>query len=76
MFHSFDYPDETGENRLASNFWAPKLVDGEIDFHRRDARHVKKEIRAMRPKAFGLEQNLQYVEVEAGHYPTSVKGTS
>ena len=28
MFHSFDYPDETGENKLASNFWRPKLVNG------------------------------------------------
>lgn len=65
MFHSFDYPDETGENKLAANFWDPKVVDGEIDFHRKDARRVKKEIRAMTPKVFGLDQNLQYVEIEA-----------
>jgi CRISPR-associated protein Cas5d len=76
MFHSFDYPDETGENKLASNFWDPKLLDGEIDFHRPDARRVKKEIRAMRPKSFGLEQNLQYVETEAQQYATSIGGVS
>lgn len=74
MFHSFDYPDETGENKLASNFWDPKLVDGVIDFHRADARRVKKEIRAMAPKRFGVEENLQYVETEAQQYAASIGG--
>ena len=32
MFHSFDYPDETGENKLASIFWDPKLVNGSLIF--------------------------------------------
>jgi len=70
MFHSFDYPDETGENRLASNFWRPKLVNGVLSFPRPDhiAAENKKEIRAMMPKAFGIEQNLQYVETEAEQY--------
>jgi CRISPR-associated protein Cas5d len=74
MFHSFDYPDETGENKLASNFWDPKLVDGEIDFHRSGARRVKKEIRPMMPKAFGLEHNLQLVEIEAEQYASTSGG--
>ncbi len=76
MFHSFDYPDETGENRLASNFWRPKLVNGVLSFPRPDqisAEH-KKEIRAMTPKAFGLEQNLQYVETESEQYAAIVGG--
>ena len=34
----------------------------------------KKEIRAMMPKAFGLEQNLQYVEIEAEQYAAIVGG--
>jgi CRISPR-associated protein Cas5d len=74
MFHSFDYPDETGENKLASNFWDAKLVDGVIDFHRSDARHLKKEIRAMSPKRFGVDENLQYVETEAQEYASSIGG--
>ena len=74
MFHSFDYPDETGENKLASNFWDPKLVDGVIDFHRSDARWLKKEIRAMAPKHFGMGENLQYVETEAQEYAASIGG--
>jgi CRISPR-associated protein Cas5d len=74
MFHSFDYPDETGENKLASNFWDPKLVDGVIDFHRSGARHLKKEIRAMSPKRFGVDENLRYVETEAQEYASSIGG--
>jgi CRISPR-associated protein Cas5d len=74
MFHSFDYPDETGENKLASSFWGPKLIDGVIDFHRSDARHLKKEIRAMSPKRFGVDENLQYVETEAQEYASSIGG--
>jgi hypothetical protein len=27
MSHSFNYPDETGENKRASNFWDSKLVE-------------------------------------------------
>ena len=74
IFHSFDYRDETGENKLASNFWRPKLVNGVLSFPRPDQipfEH-KKEIRAMMPKSFGIEQNLQYVETEAEQYASIV----
>jgi CRISPR-associated protein Cas5d len=77
MFHSFDYPDETGANRLASSFWRPKLVHGELTFPRPDqilAEH-KKDIRAMGVKRFGLEENLQYVETEAQQFAASAGGT-
>jgi len=76
MFHSFDYPDETGGNRLASNFWDPKLVDGVLDFNRPNARRLKKDIRAMAPKSFGLGENLQYVETEMQEYTTSIDGVA
>lgn len=54
-FHSFDYPDETGVGRLGANFWRPKLVNGVLTFPRPDDtnRIVKKDIRAMQPRAFG-----------------------
>jgi CRISPR-associated protein Cas5d len=77
MFHSFDYPDETGEDRLASNLWRPKLVHGVLTFPRPNeipAGH-KRDIRAMGVKRFGLEQNLQYVETEAQQYAASIGGT-
>ena len=78
MFHSFNYPDETGENKLSSNFWRSKFVNGIVSFPRPSeiAPEHRKEIRAMAPKAFGLEQNLQYVETEAEQYSASMGGMS
>lgn len=66
MFHSFDYPDETGRQVLGSNFWLPKMVDGVVRFPRPDDQSlVKKRIREMRPKVFGLNRNVRDVDAEA-----------
>jgi CRISPR-associated protein Cas5d len=65
MFHSFDYPDETGSKTLVSNFWRPTMVDGIIKFARPEACSVKKEIREMLPKSFGLNRNLRDANAEA-----------
>jgi len=65
MFHSFDYPDETGVNALRSNFWRPQMVDGVIRFPRPEECVVKKEIREMLRKPFGLDKNLRRVNAEA-----------
>ncbi len=77
MFHSFGYPDETGENRLVSNFWRPNLVRGVLTFPRPSEipPEHKKDIRPMNVKAFGLEQNLQDVEAEAQGCAASIGGT-
>jgi CRISPR-associated protein Cas5d len=66
MFHSFDYPDETGKNRLATSFWRPKLVNGVLTFPRPDdlTQIVKKEIRAMNPKHFGVGRMVRSVDEE------------
>ncbi len=65
-FHSFDYPDETGAGRLGANFWRPKLVNGVLTFPRPDdsSQIVKKDIRAMEPRAFGID-HVRSVEAEA-----------
>jgi len=65
-FHSFDYPDETGVGRLGTNFWRPKLVNGVLTFPRPDDTNqiVKKDIRAMQPRAFGVDHGRS-VEEEA-----------
>lgn len=65
-FHSFDYPDETGVGRLSTNFWRPKLVNGVLTFPRPDdaGQIAKKDIRAMEPRAFGVDL-VRSVEAEA-----------
>ena len=66
MFHSFDYPDETGKEELVSNFWRPVMKDGRIDFPRPDSENViKKDIRPMRAKLFGIDKNVKSVGLEA-----------
>jgi CRISPR-associated protein Cas5d len=65
MFHSFDYPDETGINVLQSNFWRPQMLDGVIRFPRPEECPVKNEVREMLPKGFGLDRNLRNVLAEA-----------
>lgn len=68
MFHSFDYPDETGSGRLGTNFWRPHLDNGVLTFPRPDDASGalgRKDIRAMKPKQFGLDTNLLGVDAEA-----------
>ena len=65
MFHSFDYPDETGDNKLQSNFWLPKLVDGVIEFPRPEECRTKKLVGAMAAKEFAIGENLRDSVAEA-----------
>ena len=67
MFHSFDYPDETGQGRLGTNFWRPRLSNGVLTFPKPDDRSgaiVRKNIRAMTAKRFGVSSNVTPVETE------------
>lgn len=50
MFHGFDYPDETGIEKLYSRFWRPILVDGVVTFPKPDECSVRKFVREMKPK--------------------------
>ena len=64
-FHSFDYPDETGEDKLSTRFWTPKMIDGVIRFiHPRDC-PVRKFVRKMKAKQFDSGGNLRNAEAEA-----------
>lgn len=65
MFHSFDYPDETGENKLYTRSWSPTMVNGVIRFDRPEDCKVRKFVRNMSPKAFGVLTNQRAVDVEA-----------
>jgi CRISPR-associated protein Cas5d len=65
MFHSFDYPDETGENKLYTRSCSPTMVNGVIRFDRPEDCKVRKFVREMNPKAFGVSTNQRAVDEEA-----------
>lgn len=50
MFHSFAYPDETGENELKARFWEPKMMNGIIRFIKPDECKVERFIKPMKAK--------------------------
>ncbi len=64
MFHSFDYPDETGVNELAARFWPAVMYKGGIEFPEPPACPVRKLIRPMQPKLFQPEKNCLPVAME------------
>jgi CRISPR-associated protein Cas5d len=65
MFHGFDYPDETGDQKLHARFWQQRMIDGVIRFPRPEACNVRKFIRPMTVKPFGIGQNVLAVTSEA-----------
>lgn len=64
MFHSFDYPDETGKNELASRFWYAAMREGILQFPRPEECDKRRFIRPMAIKQFGLDDNLLPVDFE------------
>lgn len=69
MFHSFGYPEETGNHELVSRFWQANMQHGIITFPRvnDDTGRLKTRlIREMKPeKPFKRGENLKAVEEEA-----------
>jgi len=47
MFHGFDYPTETGENKLATRLWNVTMKRGIIGFIRPEECNIRKEVRNM-----------------------------
>lgn len=64
MFHGFDYPDETGVDELHSRFFYPLMKEGIVEFPRPEACEVRRFVRKMDAKEFGLNHNLLPVEQE------------
>ena len=64
MFHSFDYPDETGIKELSSHFWYATLKKGVLEFPRPDECNIKHVIRPMIAKEFIEGDNLCSVDIE------------
>jgi len=66
MFHGFDYPEETGEHKLECRMYQPTMVNGVINFPRPDKCKIRRFVRDMAPKMFGLGTNVQSVDTEVG----------
>lgn len=64
VFHGFDYPDETGEDKLYTRFWTPKMTDGVIHFARPEECPVRKFVHEMKPRQFESGRSLNNVEAE------------
>jgi len=62
MFHSFAYPDEMGGDNLESIFWQATLKNGILQFPRPEDCAVRRMVRPMSVKPFGIDDNLQAVE--------------
>lgn len=81
MFHSFDYPDETGpdadgKNKLYTRSWQPTMDNGVIRFDRPEDCRVRRFVREMGPKAFGIGQNQHPVEDENTDLVQQLEGQS
>ena len=57
MFHGFDYPDETGDGKLHARFWRPTMVGGVVQFDRPEDCPMRKFVRTMKVKSFGLHDD-------------------
>lgn len=64
MFHGFDYPDETGGNEMVGRFWQPVMKAGIIEFLPPERCKLRKTIRNMAAKRFGIGDNLNSVDAE------------
>jgi CRISPR-associated protein Cas5d len=65
QFHSFGYPDETGQDELITRFWQPVLKHGILDFPRTDDPNlIRNQVRKMTKKDFQLNHNVKSVETE------------
>lgn len=64
MFHGFDYPDEVGGDALHARFARIVMRDGVIRFERPEECSIRKRVRAMSVKTFGLSDTLRAADDE------------
>jgi len=64
MFHSFDYPDETGIDELHTRFWHATMKHGIINFPRPEQCNIRRFVRKMTAKDFTLGDNLIDINTE------------
>jgi CRISPR-associated protein Cas5d len=54
MFHSFEYPSESGVEKLSARFWQAKIEEGILNFPRPEACPHKREIRSMKKEVVAV----------------------
>lgn len=64
MFHGFDYPDETGDTKLHARFWRQTMNNGVIRFDRPEDCAVRRYVRDMTVKPFGIDESQRSVVAE------------
>lgn len=64
MFHGFDYPDETGDQKLHARFWRQTMNNGIIRFDRPEDCAVHRYVRDMTVKPFGIDETQRSVVAE------------
>ena len=64
MFHGFDYPDETGDQKLHARFWRQTMNNGVIRFDRPEDCAVHRYVRDMTVKPFGIDATQRSVVAE------------
>ena len=64
MFHGFNYPDETGDQKLHARFWRQTMNNGFIRFDRPDDCAVRRYVRDMTVKPFGIDESQRSVAAE------------
>lgn len=64
MFHGFDYPDEVGGNELHARLARIIMHDGVICFERPERCPVKRRVRGMSVKSFGLSDSVREADGE------------
>ncbi len=79
MLHSFDYPDETGpdadgKHKLFIRSWQPTMVNGVIRFERPENCRVRRFVREMTPKFFGVGQNQGSIDDEEADLARQLEG--
>jgi CRISPR-associated protein Cas5d len=62
MFHGFDYPEETGQSKLECRMFRPTMNNGVIIFPQPSECKIRRFVRHMELKKFGLGKNVRSVE--------------
>ena len=63
IFHSFGYPDETGDEQLVSRLWRPRMVNGVVEFIPPEQCDIVEAVRPMTAKKFTLDENHSSVDI-------------